>query len=210
MQETAKGLRDEDHDAAREAAGLGEPIETFVPGFANLFAGVVLGLLAAGGGLTILVFLIREIIRAGGQLPLIAEKEPSWVVLGVFALLGGVLIVGAAWLAYWVKSTLGSSIKVCPGGMFSSSPSKVHWVAPWGEIEGVREMVTHEHLPIVKGIARHAMPVRTNRTYAITRRNTTELVFTGNEIKEIGRFGDLLRVEAQARQIPWAVVEVRD
>jgi len=191
-------------------AELGPPGETFSPGFANLFAGIVLGILTSGGGLAILGFLIREIVRAGGQLPFVAEKEPSWVFLAAFSLIAFALIAAGAWLGWWVRATKGTAIHFCPGGLFSASQTRVHWVASWDRARAIRETVMHEHLPIVKSIARHAMPVRTNHSYSLMRDEGTDLVFTGNEIKEIGRFGDLLRETALTRQIPWERVEVRD
>src|SRR5437870_11362501 len=79
-------------------AELGQPLEELRPGMENVVAGFILASLLLAAGLVALVGRSREVILIGGNLPLTAEKGLSWLVVGLWGLLGATGIVGGFFL----------------------------------------------------------------------------------------------------------------
>jgi hypothetical protein len=74
----------------------------------------------------------------------------------------------------------------------------------------VEETILHEHLPILKGGLKYALPAGSSRGYLVRRQDGKEFVFDRNRLKGLGRFSKLLRQEAETRDIPWTTTETSD
>jgi hypothetical protein len=188
---------------------VGQPTEQFRPSPANLVAGVILGLLLSGGGLAVLAFCAREIIRVGGRMPLAVEGRISWLAVGIMSLISIGLTGGGILLLRWVYSTSSLRVSLCPGGFFYESAAKT-MTFPWDQIASVRETILHERVPLAKGIVKYAMPRVTSRSFLVCRRDGEEFAFSRNTLGKSDKLGETLREEARQRNIPWEVDERYD
>src|SRR4051812_46969765 len=90
-------------DVGSLANFLGPQLAAFKPNRANFAAGIVLGLLTAGGGLALVAVLIAYATRRDWQLPWFAtgnRDELSWFLVGLGVVAGGgLLAVGIEFFA---------------------------------------------------------------------------------------------------------------
>ena len=63
---------------------LGNYRESFRPMPANIVAGYILSLSSFGAAGIICWLIVKEIIQAGGKLPILVEKGPSWLIFVFF------------------------------------------------------------------------------------------------------------------------------
>ncbi|HEX5445434.1 MAG TPA: hypothetical protein VFW87_16530 [Pirellulales bacterium] len=185
---------------------LGKPIYEQKPSTANLAAGIILSVLLVGGGLALLGFVAREIIRVDGNLPIDADHGMSWTAAGIMSLVGSVLAAGGVWLFLWAKSMFSFRLVVCADGFYYEKKGKTD-VFAWMEIASVEETVLHERLPIVKGPARQLMPTTTSRAYRVRRCDGKEFFFDGNILSRPSLLAGPLATAAQARGIAWTTAE---
>jgi hypothetical protein len=201
-------INDEHSRQPAEVESLGSPTGQYRPGLANLVAGIIIGCLLIGGGVAILFITIRDFARSGGRIPLAAEQGISWVAVGIASLFVIGLLFGGFSLIRWVRSTSMLRVYVCPDGFYYVCRTKT--VAfPWDRISSVRETILHERLPLATGIAKHAMPMNTSRSFLVRRIGGEEFGFDGNTLQGHERLGEILRDEARKRDIRWEVVEQR-
>jgi hypothetical protein len=201
-------INDGNSRQAAEVESLGSPTGRYRPGVANLVAGIIIGCLLIGGGSALLFVTIRDFVRSGGHIPLAAEQGISWVAVGIASVFVIGLLLGGFLLIRWARSTAALCVYVCPGGFYYQCRTKT--VAfPWDRISSVRETILHEHLPLARGVAKHAMPMTTSRVLLVRRIGGEEFGFDGNTLQGHERLGEILRDEARKRDIRWEVVEQR-
>jgi len=171
-------------------------------------AGFILGLLFTGAAAAITWYIVRQIIAVRGQMPFWADKGFTWGIVLLATLMVFMLgVVGIALLC-WVWSSFSFRLYLCPEG-FHYVQSGKPFVFAWDEIRIVKETVTHEHVPIVRGAAKYAMPTRTNHSYEVTRKDGHEFVIGADIVKEFEKLAERIKAVSEERGIPWRVTEER-
>lgn len=185
---------------------LGQVVEEFNPTAANVVAGHILALLLFGGSLSIVWFMSKELLRARWPLPLYRENEVCWIIVGVALAFTIGLATGSVFLARYARSLSSRGFALCADG-FRYREGDACDDVPWSDIEGIREIVTYERPPVLKGPAALLVPKVASYSYAIVHKSGKTFHFDGNAVKNIKRFGAKLRECAEARQLGWQVVE---
>ncbi|MCE9554276.1 MAG: hypothetical protein K8T91_12995 [Planctomycetes bacterium] len=186
---------------------IGEIKSEFRPGRANLVAGMIIGLMMITGGCTILYFGSKGLIESRGNLAFWTEKDWCWVSLGLFGGLAIVLILSGSLLIRWIQTLSRITVWVGTTG-FCVSERNANDVFHWDEITFVEETRLYERPPLLKGIAKYALPKLMSRSFVIIRRHGDTFGFSGTTIKRHVELADLIKEETNKRSIPWEVEEV--
>jgi hypothetical protein len=191
------------------AEQLGEIRREFKPGLENLVAGIIIGLLMVGGGCAAVFFSTNGVIESGGSLPLWTEKGQkgwSWGAAGIFAALGVGLIIGGLFLIRWVRSLFSFRVRIGQNG-FSVIDKRTARVVGWEDIQSVQETHLYERPPLLKGVAKYALPKMMSKSYIVKLKQGEPFAFDGNTIKGHSKLAQLIKEETERRNIPWEIVE---
>ena len=192
--------------SAKAHSSLGPRLESFRPAMSNVVAGAILGLLLVGGGLAILGFIGREVYLAGGNLPFYAKKGMCWLAVGLGSLCAVALIFGGGFLAWLVRWRLAHDVEMYENG-FRYRASKNSEEITWDAVASIRETILYERPPVLKGPAKLLLPKVASKSYTVITISGKEYRFDGNSIKQIQRFGEMLREQAQIAGLTWETVE---
>jgi hypothetical protein len=185
---------------------LGEIRYEFKPGVENLVAGAIIGLLMIGGGGFLTFLAIQGAIESGGDLPFWVDRGWCWGAVGLMTLIGCGLILGGFFLIRWIRSI--RTLHVCVGeNGFSVTEKKTTQVFAWPEIASVQETHLYERPPVIKGAAKYLIPKIKSQSYIVKRRDQFEFGFNGNTIKGHLALAEMIKLETNARNVPWNVVE---
>ncbi len=185
--------------STRNAESLGKLTYETKPKVSNIVAGFILGLGLVVGGVLLSGFMVREMLFAGGNRP---GNVSDWLGAVFLALLGVALVVGGVLLVRFARSLVGFRIGVCADGFWFTRYNQ-QFVFAWDEVVLIKESVVEERLPLAKGVARHAMPKRTTRTYTVVRCDGEEFYFDENVIPRTSLLAGPLSAAAKSRSIPW-------
>ena len=185
---------------------VGEVTQELAPSYANAIAGVILGLLALGGGGFILTLPIRGAINAGGKLPFYAEHGWCWIAVILMPVPSLLLMAIGVWLLRLSLSITRLRVFICEQGICCADGKSVK-VFPWNEVTSIEEKVIHEHLPIVKGPLRYAMPTKTTRSYKICREDGEKCLCAPGNVENFSVLEQLIRDQAKQRNIAWSTTE---
>jgi hypothetical protein len=191
------------------AEQIGEIKREFKPGLENLVAGIIIGLLMIAGGCAAVVFSTNGVMQSGGSLPVWTEKGQkgwSWGAAGIFAALGLGLVVVGIFLIRWVRSLFSFRLRVGQNG-FAVSDKKAMRVVGWDDIVSVRETHLYERPPLLKGVAKYALPKVMSKSFVVMVKEGETVAFDGNTIKGHARLAQLIKEETDRRNVPWEVVE---
>jgi hypothetical protein len=185
-------------------ADLGEVQELFKAGTTNVAAGFFMALALVIGGLYGLIWHLWKVIEAGGNAPVLGKDGASWLVVFMMIGLMLLLIVGGFAVGWYANSLQFRRVYLCTHGLFvirSRSAEPIRW----DQLQEIVETSTQEHFPL-HGIAKHALPVKTSRTYRIVRIDGWRTILDGDAVKKIGEIGQILEDRAQQFKIPWSIV----
>jgi hypothetical protein len=185
---------------------LGARIELFTPMMGNIVAGGIFSFLLLGGGLALTGFILREVYRAGGNLPVEAKQGMSWIAVGLGSALGVGFVVGGVLLARYVRWLLSHRVEFCENG-FRYHEGRATEEVTWVSVASIRERILYERPPILKGPVKLLLPKMASSSYVVVTTNAKEYSFDGNSIRRIKRFGELLRERAGQAGVPWETVE---
>jgi hypothetical protein len=191
------------------AQPLGETRQEFKPGLENLIAGIMIGLLMIAAGCAAVLFPIYGVIENGGALPLWTkegQKEWSWGAAGIFGALGIGLIVGALFLIWWVRSLFSLRVRVAQNG-FSVIYQTAARDVRWEDILSVQEIHLYQRPPVLKGVAKYALPKMRSKSFVVKMQQGEPFAFDGDTIKGHSRLAAMIKEETDRRNIPWEVVE---
>jgi hypothetical protein len=180
---------------------LGEFRRQFGPSLANAFAGLILGVLAIGGGTYALFMAIKAAADAHGNLPWEAKGRWCWLGVGGCSLVGIFGIATGLFLIYFGRFIFQQRVCVCAGGLWHFD-GKQFQAFPWAEIQSIQEDTMHEHLPISSPI-KYVLPTKASHSYVIKRQDGKQWYLSKNEINNLDGLIDLVRGEAQQRNIPF-------
>ena len=179
----------------------------YKPGMDNLFAGIVLGLLAIGGGGCLAYFVaIGQIIETRGDMPFHAEKGPCWFTVLIVGTIGVGLVVLGVVLIFWMRSLSSLRVRLGQNG-FSVTQKGTTRVFLWDAIRAVTETHLYERPPILKGVASLALPKMKSKSFEITRKDEEKFNFDGTSINGHLKLADGIKAETDTRGIPWEIVE---
>jgi hypothetical protein len=185
---------------------LGEIRKVFKPGLDNLIAGVIIGVLMLGGGGAVVFFAVKGVIDNGGKLPAWGAKGWSWGAVVLVAALGIGLMVGGFFLIGWMRSLFSLRVHVGQKG-FRVTEGKTSRVILWSEIVSVQETHLYERPPLLKGVAKYALPKMMSTSFVVQRKVGEGFGFDGNTISEHEELADMIKEETDSRNIPWEIVE---
>jgi Protein of unknown function (DUF3592) len=188
---------------------FGTPLDAFKPGLENMVAGLILGgLLMAGGGAA-LFFMGQVVIREGKDLPWHREIGHCWLSVLLLSALGLGALVGGTFLIRWIRRLYSLRVLICPKGLVQVDRLET-LACRWEDVAEIQETVLREHLPLLKGGLKYALPSGSSKSYVVRRRDGKEFGFDRNCIKGLRRLAEHLRREAESRGIPWKTVEESD
>jgi hypothetical protein len=190
-------------------AVLGKQKIQFKPSSSELIAGTIIGILMTGSGATLVFFPVRSFGRSNYALPFFAEHGESVFSVGLLVLLGVAAFVGGIALVLWMRSLLSFRVVVCENDFYVGRRDKRE-IYTWDKIVSVRETVLTQHIPIVKGVARRAMPTTMNHSYVVLRSDGEEFAFNGTTVKGVKGLAGIIRRHTSKYEVPWEVVEEHD
>jgi hypothetical protein len=187
---------------------LGEILKQFKPGMDNLIAGIILGLPMIGGGGTAVYFSTAGVIRSGGDLPFWAEKTWSWGAAGLCEVMGIGLLTCGCCLIWWVRSLVSLRVRIGQNGFAVLDKASARYYG-WDEIQSVQETHLYERPPILKGVAKYAIPKVLSKSFIVKIKEGEQFGFDGTTIKGHTKLAQMLKQETEQRKIPWEIVEQR-
>lgn len=165
-----------------------------------------MGLLLAGGGVALAGFAVRGAMTFPGPLPLMAEQGHSWLSVVIMTLLGIGLVAGGIFLIQFVRSTSALRIALYEHALLVTHAG-TRQVLRWEDLTSVKEAHLHEHLPLVKGPLKAAMPTRMNKSLELTFNDGSTLMLDGNNVDRLNVCIAKLQDFARRHDVPWTVVE---
>jgi predicted Zn-ribbon and HTH transcriptional regulator len=177
---------------------LGEVRHTFKPKMANIFAGVIIGLLLIVGGLSLAIFLtVREDPKPLDDKNRIA-KYAFIAALGIVAPIGGVALLVR------MKSFLTHRVTLHDEG-FRYALGRRDDAYLWSDVRKISEIFTHEQLKVLKVPGASLRNI--DQRLQISVRNGKDCGFTVNSIDDVPRFAQCLKAISEKRSIPWERIE---
>ena len=194
----------------REAVeAIGEPTQEFRAGTGKTLLCAVIGLGTIAAGLYGLSRMGYGVYLKGGNLPP-TSRVPGrldWTTVGVVSTLSSLGIATGLGALYYANRLKSFRVFLCPDGFFCQTAVKTE-VFPWNEIGSVEEVVTRERLPIVKGVAKYALPKVEGRTYQVRRSDGVSRHLDKDNVRNLPELAAALRGVCDERAIPWQVTEV--
>jgi hypothetical protein len=185
---------------------LGELRASFKPSAANLFAGVVFGVLFILGGLTLMGLGFREVALEHFELPWLAQGGMSWLMFGLIEVASAGMCLGGVLLIRHVLRLSRARVFVGEGGICCSRDSR-HELMLWTEMRGIEEVVIRDRAPINTRFT-WLIPFGKSRRYVLHSQDGLELAFDSNNVRSFARFEAILRCAASVHHLPWSVTQV--
>jgi len=188
---------------------LGPIRREFKPGLENLIAGIVIGLPMIGGGCAAVFFSARGVIESGGDLPFWTAKGQKgwcWGAAGLFVALGIGLVVGGYFLMRWVRSLFSFRLRIGENGFAVTDRASTR-VISWEDILSVQETHLYERPPLLKGVAKYALPKTMSKSFTVVLKEGEPFAFDCNTIKGHTKLARMIQEETERRGIPWEIVE---
>ena len=188
---------------------LGEFRREFKPGLETIIAGIIMGVLLMAGGGALTYFAVMGGIGSGGNLPFWREKgEPGWS-WGAIALAGAMgigLMMGGFFLIRWMRSLVSLRVCVCQNG-FAVIDRKSTQIVAWEEIDSVQETHLYQRPPVLKGVAKYALPKLMSKSFLVRITGREPFGFDGDTIKGHSKLAQMIKEETDRRNISWEIVE---
>jgi hypothetical protein len=192
--------------APTEEVSVGERIAVFKPTTSNIVAGFILSSLCFAGGIAAIGFPLRGASLANWSLPFEAKTGWCWFAVGGFCAMGIILTIGGVVTAAYSRGLISRCVEICQGGFrYCSQRSTVG--VPWTSVSSITETILYERPPLLKGPAKLLLPKFKSKSYRVVTCSAQEYAFDGDSIKEIARFGEILREQANRLSIAWVTVE---
>ncbi len=189
------------------AEQIGEIRREFKPGIERIAAGVLIGLLLIGAGCALIFLPANGVAESGGNLPFSKEGPGwSWAAAGLMAAIGAGLAAGGFFLIRWVLSLLSFRVRIGEKGVAVFRKKAVR-VFVWDDIELVQETHLYQGLPVVKGVARHALPKMMSKRFVVRMKQGEPFAFDADTIRGPSQLAKMIREETEPRNIPWEIVE---
>jgi hypothetical protein len=189
--------------SVRTVESLGKVIYESRPKTENLVAGIIIALLMIGAGFGMAAYILRQLYHPAGDRPADTSNLIGAHVLVVFGVL---LAIGGGYMLLWMRSLFSFRLRVCSDG-FCVVDRGVETAFAWDEIVQVKELVSHERLPLVKGPAQLLMPTKTSRSYAVVRCDGIQFDFDANLLPSTSLLAGPLATAARTHGFEWHTSE---
>ena len=184
---------------------MGEFLEEFGLGQANLAAGVILTYLCFLGAAGAILAIVWNVIYYGGDLPEDARRGFTWGKAAILAIIAFAALGGGVFFKFYVGYLRGQRIFICTNGVYFSMTGGGHGWA-WQQIAAVRELHTLEHFPL-RGPAKYLVPMGRSVSYTIVRQDGSEFAVDKDQVNRLDRFGEVLKEQAGTYGFGWDVVD---
>jgi hypothetical protein len=188
------------------AQEIGEIRGEFKPGLENIIAGIIIGLLLISAGGAGVYFPVNGVIESHGNLPFWVEKGWCWGAVGLLMALAIGAIVGGVFLIRWMRSLIFLRVRVGSIGLSVTQRDETRVIA-WPDIVSVQETHLYERPPLLKGVAKYALPKALSKSFMLTTKYGEPFGFDGNTIRGHVILADVIKKETDQRGIPWEIVE---
>ncbi len=186
---------------------IGEIRREFKPGIETIVAGVLMGLLLIGAGCALIYLPANGIAESGGNLPFWKEGRGwSWAAAGLMAAIGAGLIAGGLLLLRWMLSLLSFRVRVGEKGIAVFRKKQVRFIG-WDDIASVQETHLYQRPPVVKGVAKYALPEVRSKRFVVRMKHGDPFAFDADSIRGPSQLAKMIREETEPRNIPWEIVE---
>jgi hypothetical protein len=189
---------------------LGPIRREFKPGIENVVAGIILGVLMVGGGGGLVYLAANGVIEGGGNLPFWTQKGQkgwSWGAAGLLAVVGIGLFVSGVLVILGARSMLSFRVRIGENG-FALVEKKAVRVIAWEDVVSVREIHLYERPPLLKGVAKYALPKTMSKSFVVTIDGGDPFEFDGN-MRGHTKLAKMIKEDTDRRGIPWEIEEVQ-
>jgi hypothetical protein len=163
-------------------------------------------MIAGGAGAVVVSW--NAAYRANWNLPFNADHGWCWFAVALMSLFGIGFLVGGFCLMKYSKRLISFRVDFFANGFCHRAHGLAESVF-WSEVACVRKTNLYQRLPLLKGAAKAFMPTVESNYYTVVMKSGKKIIFSGNDVQPIRRFGQLLVTQASAKSIPWEVVEER-
>jgi hypothetical protein len=185
---------------------VGEIKRVFKPGMEELIAGVIIGSLLIAGGCPLVFFPAKFVIDSRGDLPFWAEKGGSWVTLLLGCGIGIGLLFCGVFMFWWMRWLSSLRLRLGEYG-FAVSEREGTRVFLWPDIVAVRETHLYERPPILKGVAKYALPKMRSKCFIVYRKDCQQFAFDGTSFNGHTKLAKMIKEETDKHDVPWEIVE---
>src|SRR5690606_1862774 len=130
----------------------------------------------------------------------------SWVAVAIGSFGGCVLLLLGVVLAEFVRSLASRQVDWHEHGFRSIAGNAIDDV-PWESVTLIRETLLYERPPILVPPFNLLLPSVRGMSYTVHLADGRTFMFDGNSVREIKRFGALLRQQAERTGLLWRTVE---
>jgi hypothetical protein len=187
----------------RTVESLGKVIYETKPKLENVVAGIIIAALLIGGGIGTTSFIMRQLYDPAGDR---APEFSDWIAAHALALVGILVATGGAYMLVRMRSLSAFRLRVCSEG-FCVVAGGEETAYAWDEIVEVKEFISHERLPLVKGPAKNLMPTKMSRSYTVVRCDGTQFDFDSNLLPSTSLLAGPLATAARTRGFDWSTSE---
>jgi hypothetical protein len=190
------------------SAPLGDHLGTFAPSLPSVIAGFILSAVMVVGGAGAAIAALYAAHRAEWKLPFKVDHGWCWFAVGLMVLFGVGFLIGGVSLMRRSKRLISFRADFFDGG-FRRRFRGIVDVVLWADVACVRKTNRYQKLPLVKSSEEAFMPSVASSCYTVVMKSGKTIVFSGNDVQPLHRFGQLLITQAAARSVPCEVVEER-
>jgi hypothetical protein len=124
----------------------------------------------------------------------------------MMTVLGVGLMIAGVFLIRWMRSLFSLRVRIGQNGFSVTEPETTQVVA-WEEISSVQETHLYERPPLLKGVAKYALPKMKSKSFIVKIKEGEPFAFDGNTIKGHGKLAQMIKEETDRRTVPWEIVE---
>lgn len=181
-----------------DADALGAVRRTFQPKLANIWAGIVIGIVLIVGGLSAAAFLAMR------QDPRPLEMGDRIAKYGFIGFLGVAAPIGGIALLVWMRRLGAHRVTIFENG-FSYLYGGMTEICHWRNVAKIDEVFTEEQLQVLK--LPGASIKNRDRSFVVHRKDGKAYSFTVNSVDSIPRLAELFDEAREKHGIDWECVE---
>ena len=148
-------------------------------------------------------YILHQLYHPAGNRP---AETSDWLAAHALAVAGILIAFGGGYMLLRMRSLFAFRLRVCSEG-FCIVDRGLETAYAWDEIVLVKEFISHERLPLVKGPAKHLMPTKTSRSYAVVRCDGVQFDFDANLLPSTSLLAGPLATAAATRGFDWHTSE---
>ena len=156
-----------------------------------------------------IVFPWREAYLANWKLPFQVQRGWCWLAVGGLSATGLMLVTVGVGIGVFAHGIMSSFVEICRDGFRFKWRTSAESV-PWKLVTRIQETIFYERPPLLKWPASLLLPKFASASYLVFTATDKSYPFDGNSVREIKRFGEVLRRKAEELSVLWETVEDHD